>query len=62
MKQWAHGWPLHLLMNLPDIHIWACLTQLKAELKALQELDPSATPGTTRKQDELIAEIQEQIS
>ncbi len=49
-------------MNSPGIRIRARLTQLETELKALQELDPNATPGTSRKRDELIAEIQERMS
>ncbi|KAK0491351.1 hypothetical protein IW261DRAFT_1602057 [Armillaria novae-zelandiae] len=50
------------MLNSPGIRIRAHLTQLEAELRALQELDPSATPGTLKKRDELITEIQKRMS
>ncbi len=55
-------------MNSPGIRIRARLTQLETKFKALQELDPSATPGkyfhtrpravTTQKKNYVTRDIQ----
>ncbi|KAK0501741.1 hypothetical protein EDD18DRAFT_1347813 [Armillaria luteobubalina] len=50
------------MADSPSAHIHACIDELERELQRLDELPPEATPGTTEKQQNLVAEIQQQIN
>ncbi|KAK0502026.1 hypothetical protein EDD18DRAFT_1100523 [Armillaria luteobubalina] len=50
------------MADSPSVCIHACIDELKQELQRLDELPPEATPGTTEKRQNLVAEIQQRIN